>query len=321
MMKNITHYLELLRVDHWVKNIFILPGTIIALVVNSQSLKINFSIFILIVFGVFLVCLASSANYLINEWLDRKTDIYNSEKAQRSSIRNNLKPKIIYSLYLIIFFIVSILSLKIMNLYFFLAIEIFLFMGLVYNVKPLRLKDIAFLDVIVESFNNPMRLYLGWVIIAPDQIPPFSLLLAFWLGGCFLMNSKRLQEYIYALKEGTLDNLINYRISFKGYSYNKLLFSNILYAILSYGLLTVFLAKWRIEYIFILPFIAILFSYYFVMCINLNSVVRNPEKIYKDWKFHILLLIIGISFFTLSFYDVPFIQYFFDDTVLFQLKN
>jgi hypothetical protein len=166
-----------------------------------------------------------------------------------------------------------------------------------------------------------MRLYLGWVIIAPEQIPPFSLLLAFWLGGCFLMNSKRLQEYIHAMKENNLDNLIKYRISFKNYSYNKLFFANMLYATLSYGLLTIFLAKWRIEYIFMLPFIALLFSYYFVMCINLNSVVRNPENLYKNWKFHILLLIISICFFLLSFFDITFLQYFFDDTVLYQLKN
>jgi 4-hydroxybenzoate polyprenyltransferase len=321
MLKIVTPYLELLRIDHWIKNIFILPGIIIALVVNSQSLIINFSIFILIIFGVLLVCLASSANYIINEWLDRETDIYNSEKEKRSSIRNRLKPKIIYLLYLLISFTVSVLSLYIINLSFFITIQIFLLIGLIYNVKPLRLKDIAFLDVIVESSNNPIRLYLGWVIVAPEQIPPFSLLLAFWLGGCFLMNSKRLQEYICALKENTLNKLIKYRISFKSYSYNKLLFANIFYAITSYGLLTIFLAKWRIEYIFILPFIAILFSYYFVMCINLNSVVRNPEKLYKNWKFHILLLIIGVSFLVLSFYDVEFIQYFFNDTVLYQLSN
>ncbi len=321
MIAAFTPYIKLLRIDHWVKNIFVFPGTIIAIVINNENLKSDFDMFVLITLGFFIVCISSSANYIINEWLDRKTDIYNPEKSNRVSIKNKLKPAIIYLIYFFLISLVCTLSFFYINNYFLLAIIIFLLIGLAYNANPLRLKNITFIDVIVEAFNNPIRLYLGWVLILPEQIPPFSLLISFWLGGCFLMNSKRLQEYLIAQKENTMNELINYRISFKNYTYENLLFTNVLYSILSYGALTIFLAKWRIEYIFILPFIAVLFSYYFIMCINLRKEVRRPEKIYKNWRFYILISIIGVSFTFLSIYDVIFIQYLFDDTILFKIEN
>jgi hypothetical protein len=36
--------------------------------------------------------------------------------------------------------------------------------GIFYNVRPMRTKDRAYLDVISESINNPLRLMIGWAI-------------------------------------------------------------------------------------------------------------------------------------------------------------
>ena len=68
-------------------------------------------------------------------------------------------------------------------------------MGILYNVRPFRLKEVVFLDVIVESFNNVLRFLFGWQIILTNTIPPSSLLIMFWTGGAFLMTVKRLAEY------------------------------------------------------------------------------------------------------------------------------
>src|SRR3546814_15646823 len=64
-----------------------------------------------------------------------------------------------------------------------------------YNLKPLRTTHKAYLDVISESINNPIRLTLGWTMVDPTTLPPSSLLLAYWTGGAFLMGAKRLSEY------------------------------------------------------------------------------------------------------------------------------
>ena len=44
-------------------------------------------------------------------------------------------------------------------------------MGPVYNVPPIRTKEIPYVDVITESFNNPIRLLLGWFAVTAGRIP------------------------------------------------------------------------------------------------------------------------------------------------------
>ena len=67
--KHIKNYLLICRFDHWFKNIFIIPGVIAAVAFSMMNLifsNIKFSNFKFI--SVSLIC---SANYVINEYLDR----------------------------------------------------------------------------------------------------------------------------------------------------------------------------------------------------------------------------------------------------------
>ena len=65
-------YLKIARPDHWVKNIFIVPGIITALLLVENSWG-NFPAAIIVI-GFFATCLIASANYVINEWLDAEFD-------------------------------------------------------------------------------------------------------------------------------------------------------------------------------------------------------------------------------------------------------
>src|SRR5438309_2292720 len=51
-----------------------------------------------------------------------------------------------------------------------------LVMGCIYNIPPVRSKDLPYADVLSESINNPLRLMLGWFAVAPGDFPPASLL-------------------------------------------------------------------------------------------------------------------------------------------------
>ena len=69
-------YISIARPDHWPKNIFIIPGILLAYILVPNN---NLSLSIIII-GVSSACLLSSANYVINEWLDAPFDRYHPKK-------------------------------------------------------------------------------------------------------------------------------------------------------------------------------------------------------------------------------------------------
>ena len=48
-------------------------------------------------------------------------------------------------------------------------------MGILYNVKPVRTKDIPVLDVLSESVNNAIRLLTGWFAVTGVFLSPVSI--------------------------------------------------------------------------------------------------------------------------------------------------
>ena len=66
-------YLKVARVDHWLKNIFIVFGHAVA-VVLVLNLQIDGSIVLKAVLSLIPACLIASANYILNEILDAPFD-------------------------------------------------------------------------------------------------------------------------------------------------------------------------------------------------------------------------------------------------------
>ena len=58
-------HLEICRLDHWIKNVFILPGLLIAS--SSYPQSINLGVFVSILIGFLAAGLVASSNYVINE--------------------------------------------------------------------------------------------------------------------------------------------------------------------------------------------------------------------------------------------------------------
>ena len=112
----------------------------------------------------------------------------------RPGARGLLEPRIVIIQYLTLTMASIALSVAV-NASFVLSIVSLLVMGLIYNVPPIRTKDKVFLDILSKSINNPIRFLSGWFIVAPAYVPPTSVLLAYWMGGAFLMAVKRYSEY------------------------------------------------------------------------------------------------------------------------------
>ena len=296
-------YIAIMRIDHWFKNVFMLPGMVLALVYFNVNLTANLVLNIFL--GIFATCLIASANYVINEWLDAEFDKFHPVKKFRPSVTQALSAKVIYSQYIIL----SIAGLTIassINLSFFFCALFLLIMGFLYNVEPFRTKDKQYLDVISESINNPIRLALGWFIFVPAVLPPSSMLLAYWMGGAFLMATKRFAEYRF-INDAETAGL--YRRSFKHYTEQSLLISIFFYALTATFFLGIFLIKHRIEFLFSFPLFALLFAWYLQIGFRKDSPVQYPEKLYKEKIFMLFIGFLTVILLSLFYIDMPWLQF------------
>lgn len=299
-----------MRIDHWIKQLFIIPGCVCALLLtNSQfawNTLINF------VIGFVATSLIASANYVINEWLDAKFDRFHPTKKNRSVVTEDVNGKIVWILWIILT-LFGVLFGSLVGKAFVCALTFLWIMGIVYNVKPLRTKDIVFLDVLSESVNNAIRLLLGWFIISSDTIPPCSLIFGYWMAGAFLMAIKRYAEYRMI---GDSELAGKYRKSFKLYTEQSLLISAFFYAMCSVFFIGVFLIKYRIELVLFMPLLFGLYCYYFFLSFKPDSAVQKPEKLYKEKGLMLYCFVLIVVFIILMIVDIPVLDIFVGSSII-----
>jgi 4-hydroxybenzoate polyprenyltransferase len=151
-------------------------------------------------------------------------------------------------------------------------------MGLIYNVPPVRAKDKPYLDVLCESINNPIRMAIGWYSVGAVTPPTLSVLMSYWMFGAFLMAIKRFAELRH-IGNATMSG--NYRKSFRFYTEERLLVSILFYAAL-FGMFSgVFIARYRVELVLAMPFVAAASAAYFRMGFKPDSPTASPEKIWR----------------------------------------
>ena len=303
-------YIRIMRLDHWIKQLFILPGFFFADIL--MNVKTDSEIVSRLILGFFAVSLIASANYVINEWLDAEFDKFHPTKKNRSVVTEDVKGSVVWILWAVLT-CAGFLTAYLINFYF-LMMSVWLWvMGIVYNVKPLRTKDIFILDVLSESINNMIRLLAGWFIVfdAAENpvLPPISIVIGYWMLGAFLMAIKRYAEYRMI---GDPNLAGKYRKSFKSYSEKSLLTSAFFYAMCSVFFTGIFLVKYRIELVLLMPFLTGLFCYYFWLSYAKDSAVQKPEKLYREKWLMLYCAFLAILFTALMFTDIPQLKIFTD---------
>lgn len=292
-------YVAIARLDHWTKNLFILPGVFLGVHVFHVGWQ---QILMPLFTALAATCLISSANYTINEWLDRHFDRFHPKKKVRPSVRGGVTAAGVYVTYLLL--LLSGLGVAwAVNGGVFLACLVLLVMGVLYNVEPARTKDRPYLDVISESFNNPIRLCIGWLAVAPVPVfPPSSIVLGYWCGGAFLMAAKRYAEF---RTIGDPELAKRYRKSFHHYTEQNLLASAVFHAMAASLFLGVFLVKYRIELLLTFPLIAGLFTWYLRMSMEPDSAAQHPERLLGEGKFMLYVAFTTAVMVALFYVDIP----------------
>ena len=304
--KSVIAHLKLMRFDHWIKNLFMLPGVAIAISFNSITKNeiLDNSILRSVALVFFSLCLASSANYTINEWLDRDFDRIHPFKKHRIASSFRFSAKVVYLQYFSLLLVIAILSMFMeMPTRIFLAI--LLIMGILYNVEPIRLKDRYYLDVISESINNPIRLALGWYAVSPNVPVPASAYLSFWGMGIFLMSLKRYAEMVIISDPAVLNQ---YRKSFSKWAPEKLLTFAFLGGLTSCSFLGIMLIRYRIEYVIVLPVLIWIFVEYLKISLALDPASYAPEKLMKKTRLQILSIFFALLFVGLTFVDITILN-------------
>lgn len=299
-MKN---YIKIARPDHWVKNAFILPGVAIAILLTDFVFSPD--VIIRFILGFMATCFIASANYVINEWLDAEFDKYHPTKKFRPVVSENMKLSLVLIEYVVLIILGVVLSIFVGKVFLYMELWLLL-MGVLYNVKPIRTKDIPYLDVLSESINNMIRLLLGWFIITQEYQPPSSILIGYWFAGAFLMATKRFAEYR-MIGDPSVAGL--YRKSFAHYTETSLLVSSFFYAMCATFFIGVFMIKYRMEYIIAMPFVFGLFCFYLYIAFKPDSAVQKPEKLYKEKSLLAYIAVLVIILVLLTFIDIPMPSY------------
>lgn len=300
-MSHLADYIRIARIDHWFKNVFMLPGAAVALVLIDTDIT---SILWPLALGILSTCLVASANYVINEWLDAEFDRHHPLKKSRPSAAGRVEGKYVLVEYILL--MLAGLGLAYVISFEFLVFSVaLLFMGVMYNVKPFRTKDRIYLDVLSESVNNPLRFMLGWTAVVHGQLPPSSILLAYWMGGAYLMAIKRFAEYRF-IDDPNAAGL--YRRSFQFYTEEKLLVSSFFYALSSAFFLGIFLIKYRVEFLLSFPLFALLFAWYLHIGLKPHSPTQTPEKLYKETGFILYVIVLSAAIAVMFFVDLPWLH-------------
>jgi 4-hydroxybenzoate polyprenyltransferase len=255
-------------------------------------------IFFRLVLSFFLTWAVSTANYVVNEIVDAPFDIHHPVKRHRPLIQGEIKKGPFILVGAVLTAAGLILARVFFSWPFFISLLTLLLAGFIYNVRPVRTKDIPFLDAISESANNPIRFLIGWYAFAPVHIfPPVALLVAWWSFGNFLMTAKRLSEFR-LLKDKAAD----YRLSHKRYSRAALLAGMISSAAVFLLSFIYFAIHWRLRwFLYISPLLLVYLCLFFRKTLDEREIMEEPESLLQNPLIALLTCAI-FSLLVLSFF-------------------
>jgi 4-hydroxybenzoate polyprenyltransferase len=294
-------HLAICRFDHWFKNAFVLPGIVVALAFGERlepSRLLWRTLIALLAIG-----LVASSNYVINELRDAPFDRFHPSKRSRPVPAGQVNPTVALAQWLALgalgIALGGALSRPLAG-----VLALLWLMGCVYNLPPLRSKDLPYLDVLSESVNNPLRMLAGWYLVDPPAFPPASLLLTYWLVGAYFMALKRFAEW---REIGDAARAEAYRRSFRHYDGDRLLVSVIFYAAAAMLFFGAFSMRYRLSLLLSFPFVALVMAVYLRLALAPHSPVQTPERLYREPLLLAAVISCAIVMTACLFLDLPWL--------------
>lgn len=293
-------YFKAMRLERWPRSLVIFIGSGAFFLLNLETLT-SISVWVMVLklsLAFLLTWAASTVNYIINEIADAPFDLHHPTKKNRPLVRGEIKkfPLLLTGVFL--FLLSLILGYMVFSPAFLLSLSALLLAGVIYNVKPIRAKDIPFLDSISESANNPIRFLIGWFAFAsPSFSLPLFLLLSWWSFGNFLMIAKRLSESRFLREKAGI-----YRMSLKRYSPKSMIWGMGVSAVISWGCFVWFARNFSGDYfLYLSPLMALYLIFIFIESLRNKEVMEEPEALFRHPLFALFTSVL-IFLFLLSFF-------------------
>jgi 4-hydroxybenzoate polyprenyltransferase len=287
----IIEYLKLLRIKQWYKNLVIfLPLFFVGQLLSIGSVE-N------ILIGFIALCLVSSANYIINDITDKKSDRAHPEKKTRP-IASGAIPVIPAGILALILLAISILIALPFGLFFVSSIMALFLFTLAYSFF---LKNEPILDIVMIAINFVIRAVSG-VFIINVLISPWLIICPFFIA-IFLAVGKRDADLKFLDKEA-----LNHKKVLK--FYNQTTTNGLMIIATTCLLMAYSLYAFSKSYLLLLtlPFaVYALFRYYSL--VNEGAyIARHPENVYQDWRLTLALSLWTVLLFVI-FYLLPNSEY------------
>jgi 4-hydroxybenzoate polyprenyltransferase len=269
-------HFEILRVDHWFKNVFVLPGVVAALALDPTNRAPH--LWLRLALGLVAICVLASGYYTLNELLDAKFDRLHSTKHTRAAAAGRVHRPLAY-LQCVALMAAGLALGAAISWRTAAALAVLAAFACAYNIPPVRTKDVRYLDVLTESVNNPLRLLLGWYIAGAVLIPPALLLLSYWMLGAYFMAMKRFAE---RREIGDAARTGAYRKSLAAMSETQLLVSVSFYAAAAMLFFGAFIMRYRLELLLSFPFLAWVMAQYLAVGMQPHSPAQAPERLWRE---------------------------------------
>jgi 4-hydroxybenzoate polyprenyltransferase len=307
-------HIQIARLDHWVKNVFVLPGLIVPLSLEPSAVTNLDPVKLLV--GVLGLSLVTSSNYVLNEVLDAPYDRVHPVKRHRPVPSGKVSIPLAYVQWIALM-VTGLAMGAWISMALFWTLAALWVMGCIYNIPPVRSKDLPYVDVLTEAVNNPLRMLAGWYLSGTNIIPSSSLLISYWMIGCYFMGIKRFAEY---REIANADVSAAYRRSFRHYNEARLLNSIIFYGCCSMLFLGAFIILYRIELLLAFPLVALVMAVYFSLAFKPDSSAHRPEGLYREKTLMLTVVLCMVALIGLLFVDVPALERHVQASPSFRLK-
>lgn len=284
-------YLNLIRVNQWVKNLFVF------IPIFFSGNFFNLGLMIQSLVGFVLFSFVASSIYIVNDYVDIEKDKKHPEKKNRPLAAGTISKQNAIILFIVLVGLVTIGSLFLGNYKVGIILLAYFLMNIAYSFK---LKQIAILDVMIIATGFLMRVLVGGYITG-IVISDWTILLTF-TAALILALGKRRGELINSELTGTTrKSLDGYNESFV----NAALVIACTVTIVSYLMFTMSeeaQSKFHhyIIYTFVFVFAGIL--RYLQQTFVFQKTESPTKLIFKDIFLQLFIVVWGITFFLLIYF-------------------